>query len=392
MKIYTKILILSAIAFFLTACGGGNNDASSQFSDNEKSFLHNLFLTEYLWYDQVDRDISYKQYSDAKSMTRALRVTPPDRWSFSMTKSEYNDYASQKTAGFGFGYTSTDFRVYRVLIDSPVYGKLKRGDKILQVNGTDVNNTVLSDTSHNLGVAAEFTLLRDGNQITISLTPREYSFKVSLAKIINRAGKKIGYLRYDSFTDASIDEIESAFTKFHDAGVDELVIDLRYNGGGSINTASVLLDNITDAYLGKRQVYLDWNSNYTRFDSTYYFDDEKDGNELTMKRVFFLTTKNSASASELVISALKPYLGDANVITIGDNTHGKPVGMSGRTYGNDYFFIINFFIRNNNGDTTSFDGIPVTCSADDDLSHAMGEENESMLASALYYIEHSTCQ
>ncbi|HIP62497.1 MAG TPA: hypothetical protein EYG98_08055, partial [Sulfurovum sp.] len=253
-------------------------------------------------------------------------------------------------------------------------------------------HSILSNASSSLGSVATFTLLRDGNQIQVSVVPREYTFKVSLSKIINQNSKKIGYFRYDSFTSASTYEIENAFTIFHDANIDELVIDMRYNGGGSINTASILLDNITNAYLGQRQVYLDWNDNYQYKNSTYHFDDETDGNELSMQRVFFLTTENSASASELVISALRPYLGDSNIITIGSKTHGKPVGMSGRVYGNNYYFLINFFVRNHADETTSFDGISVTCSAEDDITHAMGNANETMLSSALYYIQHGVCQ
>jgi hypothetical protein len=117
----------------------------------------------------------------------------------------------------------------------------------------------------------------------------------------------------------------------------------------------------------------------------------QDGNELSMQRVFFLTTKGSASASEAVISALVPYLGADNIITVGDDTHGKPVGMSGSVYGINYYFLINFFVRNNAGDTTSFNGIPTTCIAEDDLTHLMGDENETMLKTALYYIENGSC-
>jgi len=110
-----------------------------------------------------------------------------------------------------------------------------------------------------------------------------------------------------------------------------------------------------------------------------------------MHRVFFLVTKSSASASEAVISALAPYFGADNIISVGDDTHGKPVGMSGKVYEQNYYFLINFFVRNNAGDTTSFDGIPTTCTAEDDLAHMMGDENESMLNTALYYIENGSC-
>ena len=117
----------------------------------------------------------------------------------------------------------------------------------------------------------------------------------------------------------------------------------------------------------------------------------QDGNELNLERVVFLVTQNSASASEMVISSLKPYLGEENVVTIGSYTHGKPVGMAGYIDGSNYYFLINFYIRNNDGISTSFYGIPPTCSAKDDLTHPRGDIEEDMLSTALYYLLHSTC-
>jgi len=168
---------------------------------------------------------------------------------------------------------------------------------------------------------------------------------------------------------------------------------MRYNGGGSVATASALLDNIINAYPSQRQMYLDWNANYQKNNESYTFEDAEfqDGNELNMKRVFFLTTKDSASASEAVVNALVPYLGAENIITVGDVTHGKPVGMQGKVYLQNYYFLINFFVRNNAGETTAFEGISTTCTAEDDLTHFMGDANETMLKTALYYIENSSC-
>ena len=381
-----------SISLLLNSCGSSDNGEIQVFSLEEKQFLNNLFLTEYLWYDQVVSIIDYEQYTDPQLMINDLRITPPDEWSFTMTQQEYEDYANQKTAGFGFGYT-LDFVVYLVRINAPVYGLLFRGDQILEINGEAVTNTLVSQASQNLNVSSTFTVLRDGSEINVTLTPSEYSFNVSMGKIITQGSKKVGYLRFDSFTESSVAEFETIFSTFYNENIDELVIDLRYNGGGSVATASALLDNITNVYSGQRQMYLDWNANYQHNNTNYTFEDAdmQDGNELNIPRVFFLVTKNSASASEAVISALMPYLGADNIITIGDDTHGKPVGMNGKTYGLNYYFLINFFVRNNAGETTSFDGIPTTCTADDDLTHLMGDENETMLKTALYYIENGEC-
>ncbi len=388
-----KTLSIASILLLLNACGGGSS--SGTFTNAEKEFAKNLFLTEYLWYDQVDESIDPLQFSTPQSLINAFRVNPPDRWSFTITKQAYADYSNQKTSGFGFGYHA-DFRIFIVLIDSPAYGKLQRGDIILKVNGETASTAAIKTASQTLDTPTTFVINRGTQEITLTVTPREYTHKVALSKIIPYAGKNIGYLRYDAFTSSSVSEIEEAFTTFHQNAIDELVIDLRYNGGGSVDTASKLLNNITNAYPGERQLYLDWNDQYQSHNAPYWFEstEDQDHNELTMQRVFFLTTKNSASASELVINTLKPYLGDSNVITIGGETHGKPVGMSGKAYGTtgeNYYFLINFIVRNNNGDTISFSGIPATCQAIDDSTHEMGDPEESSLATALYYTEHDQC-
>jgi len=389
--LFIFILTISAL---LNSCGSNShsNGGTQPFSLQEKQFVHTLFLTEYLWYDQVASSVDYAQFSAPQEMINTLRVNPPDKWSFTMTSQQYDDFVNQKTVGFGFGFTS-DLQIFLVRIHSPAYGKLLRGDTIMEVNGKDASSLLIREASQNINSATTFTVARDGNMVDVTITPREYSFKVSLGKIILQGSKKVGYLRYDAFTESSVAEFETIFTTFHNENIDELVVDLRYNGGGSLAAASSLIDNIISNHAGERQMYLDWNANYKNRNAKYTFEDAdlQDGNELTMQRVVFLVTKNSASASEALINALKPYLGDANVITIGEATHGKPVGMSGRTYGQNYYFLINFFVKNNADETTSFDGIPVTCTAEDDMDHIMGDENETMLSVALYYLQNNTC-
>jgi len=398
-KHITASLFLS-VSLFLSGCGGsGQGDIPAttpppqEFTIQEKVFVRNLFLSEYLWYDQVDTEIDYLSYETASTLVRALRVDPPDKWSTVITQQQYEDYVNQQTAGFGFGYYAESFTIYMVRIDSPAWKKLQRGDRILTINHKPVTQELLHEASTALGEESIFTVAREGQIVDIPLTPQVYNFKVTDASIIDDNGKRIGYMRYDSFSNSSATEIEAAFSYFKSAQIDELVIDLRYNTGGATTIASILLDNITNRYPGQRQFYLDWNENYKVYNEDYNFEDadDQDGNELAMERVVFLVTKNSASASELTISALKPYLGDENVITVGTATHGKNVGMAGRVYGTNYYFLINFFIRNNADETTSFDGIPATCTAEDDLENLRGDPNESMLRTALFYLKTGSC-
>jgi len=385
----------------LNSCGSNSSDSNKNptssddnknFSTQEKHFIHNLFLTEYLWYDQVASNIDYTQYSESTEMVKSLRVQPYDRWSYTITKQGYENFVNQKTAGFGFGYTP-DLQIYLVRINAPAYGNLKRGDKIIQINDETASKELISQASNNHGVSSKFSILRNNNLIDINITPRRYNYNVSLGKVLSNKVTNVGYLRLDSFTGTSVAEFEQVFTEFKNARIDDLVIDLRYNSGGSIAAASSLLDNINNTHPAQRQVYLDWNPNQKNKNTEYSFEDknEQDGNELNMKRVLFLVTKNSASASELVISALKPYLGDSNVITIGTSTHGKNTGMLGRAYNNNYYFLVNFFIKNNSDHKISFEGIPPTCHALDDISREMGDPKENMLAIALYYIVNNQC-
>ncbi len=388
--------LLLSLSLILVSCGGsggGSNGGSivvkppaGSFPQAEKDFVYGLFTSEYLWYDEVASNVDYSAFDTPQALIDGLKVEK-DRWSFAMTDQEYEDYVNQKTAGFGFRYKN-DFMILQVLIDAPAYHTLYRGDKILEINGETVTQENLAKASQNLNVETTFKVLRDGSEVDVVITPKQYTFKVTMGKVLNN---KIGYLRYDSFTSTSVGEFEAEFTKFKSAGIKDLIVDLRYNGGGSVDVASTLLDNFSNQHAGERQVYLDWNANYKSKNSAYYFSDEIEANDLNMQRVIFLVTKNSASASELVISALKPYLGNSNVVTIGDATHGKPVGMNGRTYGSDYYFLINFYVRNNAGETTSLNGIPATCTAEDDLTHLMGDPEETMLKTALHYIDTGSC-
>jgi len=392
---HTRSLLFSLffIILLLNGCGGDSaNKNESTFTTDEKNFVHKLFLTEYLWYEDVPQNIDYTHYTTPQALVDALRVYPPDRWSTVTSKQAFENYTNQEESGFGFGYTD-DFIIYLVRIHAPAWQKLQRGDQLLTINGKAVTYERIHQASQKLGTPATFTLIRRGTAMEIKIVPDNYTFKVTSSKIINFQGKRIGYLCYDAFSGNSVMELEKAFTLFKNSHIDFLVVDLRYNGGGSVTVASILLDNIDGAHPGSRQFYLDWNANYRQNNENYYFEEasEQDGNELKMKQVYFLVSHNSASASELVISALKPYLGHNNIITIGEATNGKNVGMRIKSYGLNYYYLINFYVKNHLGETSSFNGIPATCSAKDDLSHLRGDINETMLYTALIHIDSGRC-
>lgn len=360
---------------------------SLSFAQSDKDFLYNLFNTEYYWADNVIAQ-NYDNFRTPQAMINALKYDTLDRWSYSQSIEDYENRANQITAGFG-SVVVGDI-VYIVDFGSPAeLSGLKRGDQILEINNQPLSANVYYNSEYNTGVASLFRVKRGADILEISITPADYNYEVLKPAIFEAAnGKKVGHIIYESFTSASIAEIESAFTEFKNNNVEELIIDLRYNGGGSIATASILLDKIAGLRRdGLPQISLEWNNNYQVNNESFEF--VEDGNSLDIDRVFILTTQYTASASEMVINALTPYLNE--VITIGDTTRGKPVGMRGKERSNIIYWLINFSVYNALGQGDYFNGIVPDCVANDDVQYQRDEVDDTMLNEALYYIDNGVC-
>ncbi|CAM4137687.1 S41 family peptidase [Gillisia limnaea] len=238
-------------------------------------------------------------------------------------------YGSDGTDVFGF--------VKLVLPNSSAAAKgVERGMIFTRINGTSLTSSnfrsLASLSNFSIGLAEI-----DGNQIreldrTISLNTGAFSANpVGEAKILNVSGRKVGYLYYDSFDQDFDEELNAAFSTFKGAGVSDLVLDLRYNGGGSVRTATDLAAMITGQFANQVFMIEEWNEKYqTHFEQNdperlknNFNTQIRTGtgiNSLNLNRVFVLTTKETASASELIINGLNPYI---DVIHIGDVTTGK---------------------------------------------------------------------
>ncbi|MGM0635995.1 MAG: S41 family peptidase [Bacteroidota bacterium] len=146
-------------------------------------------------------------------------------------------------------------------------------------------------------------------------------------EVVELSGQKIGYLMYNAFTRSYDNELNTIFAQLQSEGIDELVLDLRYNSGGSIRTAQDLSSLITGQFEGDLFVNQLYNDNFD--DQTLFFENVNSNgqnlNSLQLNRVFVLTTSTTASASELVISGLRPYI---DVVQIGTNTSGKYQGST----------------------------------------------------------------
>lgn len=208
--------------------------------------------------------------------------------------------------------------------------ELKRGAIFTQIDGIQITESnyqqLLAADSYTISLAdydgTNFTLTGE----TIELTKEEYDENpVYLSRIFEIGEKKVGYIMYTAFTRRYDTELNNAFGQFQSAGITDLILDLRYNGGGSVETATDLASMITGQFTGEVFYKEFWNDDrQPDYGGEGYFDNNISTgaaiNSLNLNQVYVLTTSGTASASELVINGLNPYI---DVVQIGDNTTGK---------------------------------------------------------------------
>jgi len=215
---------------------------------------------------------------------------------------------------------------------------LKRGDIILTVDDQTINaknySTILQNTTLKLGLGAfaNNTFSSTGKNLTLTKVEIQIN-PILIDTVINWSGKKVGYFSYTQFLTSFDDSLKALFGRFKTKGINELVIDLRYNGGGYVSSSDLLTDLIVKD-LGARvnnvmnkKIY---NDTYTQAlikqsgNSAFVTNFQNEPNNISnLSRVFMLTSNNTASASELIINNLKPFM---DVILVGEHTYGKNVG------------------------------------------------------------------
>ncbi len=282
---------------------------------------------------------------------------------------------------------------------------LLRGDIFTEINGTQLTDTNFSDLlnqdSYTIGLATF-----DGTNIlptgeTADLIKTQYTENpVFLAQTLNIQGQKIGYIMYNAFTASFNSQLNAAFGQFKSDGVTDVVLDLRYNGGGSVDTAKGLSSMITGQFEGQLYFKEFWNvDRQADFAEDAFFENTLGGeqvNSLNLTRLYVLTTGRTASASELVINTLSPYI---NVVQVGLNTTGKfqasillydaaapNFRRSEANPGHKYAMLpLVFKTANSVGFTDYIDGLIPDIEIREDYSNLgqLGDPNEPLLATAI---------
>jgi hypothetical protein len=226
----------------------------------------------------------------------------------------------------------------------------------------------------------------DGTSADITLNAATYkAHPVLFDSIYTTSSGKAGYFVFSSFlgdTTEMYNDFARVFNGFAAAGVKDVIVDLRYNGGGYVSVQEKLANYlIPAAHNGSLMMKQQFNDKYTQYNETTTF--RKQGS-VNAERIFFIVSKSTASASELLINNLKPYM---NVSLVGPSkTYGKPVGFFPISVGQSYIFPVSFRTTNKAGEGSYFDGIAVNKVVADGLDRNWGDVAESALASVLSYL------
>ena len=359
----------------------------------------------YLWHKNLPsmadfKPQSYETPEDVMAKVRSYSDknadgSNKDRWSFAVKKADWDRVVSGSTAGYGFSraYTSADpndLRVVYVFPNSPIgQAGVQRGWRIVKYNGVaagSVTDAALRAAFDNSTSGTFEFITNTGETKTLALTKAGYRQSAVLKRtVLDADGKKVGYLMFNSFNLASSQtELNEAFAEFKTQGVTEMVVDLRYNGGGSVGVAERFANFLVPTSAAGQRMYTDeHNENFKSWNRVRNFDATLPANNLNLKRVVFLTTRGSASASELLINVLRPYL---DVKLIGDDTYGKPVGYYGIPAMDRYVFAVGVQQVNAKNEGGYYEGLKADRKQADDITHDFGDPNEASLKDALAYL------
>jgi C-terminal processing protease CtpA/Prc len=358
MKHYNVYAILSLFVFLFTSCGDKKEDENVDENVDKETIATNEWIKEnmelyYYWNEQMPSDIDYKKESDPIEYFKKLVYTDEDRWSW-ITE----DYASLAADFSGIpvtmGYypsfylygegTDVFIVVNYVYPGSPAAkAGLKRGDIIYSIDNTKLNDNnyydLFSGDNYTVQLAnvenQTIVPLNKSLNMTAAVTTTDPSV---FSKVLDINNTKIGYLVYVKFVsgddDIFITTLDSIFNEFKSEGISEIIIDFRYNPGGEINAATYLASQFAPSSVvanEKVMVNMQYNTGFQ-----YYLEQDEAKNadflsykfsnnssNINLSRAYFLTSSQTASASELVITGLDPYM---EIVTIGDTTHGKYTG------------------------------------------------------------------
>lgn len=422
----------------------GANETTGTYVD-ENNWLRSLTNDTYLWYEEIV-DVDPASITDTQEyfgLMKTFRVTDTgtdvDQFSFSTPTEEFRRFVETGvTAGYGVTFLITSTTPPRQLLVSTTEPNtpattngvdLSRGALILEVDGADLVNGNDVDTLNaglfpeNLNETHTFLIqdLNSSTTRTITMTSTEItSVPVQEVQTVATASGPVGYILFNDHIAPAEQGLVDAVNQLNELGITDLVLDLRYNGGGFLdiaNSFAYMIAGPTSA--GQTFEELQFNDKHPNFDpitgqslTPLLISSVATGGfsvpqgvalpSLNLSRLFVLTGRGTCSASEAIINGLRGI--DIEVIQIGDTTCGKPYGFYGLDNCGTTYLSVQFRGVNamNFGDySDGFSPVSATralagavlpgCSIADDFTHVLGDPAEAQFAAALGYRETGVC-
>jgi hypothetical protein len=385
----------------LLVYGRGTAAAQTNCSiPGQNAFVHDTLFDIYFWYRELP-STDPALFASPEAYLEAVRYRPLDR-SFSYIASLADTeafYSESQFIGIGFSSKQTGrrhLRISQVFPRSPASeAGLERGAHLLTIGGRPVSELLANGQlgsalgPNEIGVRVDLTWRTvRGETRRAVVTKRPVTIPtVSDVTEFDLDGLPVGYLHFRNFVRPSIAALNRAFREFRSRGVVDVILDLRYNGGGLVNVGQHLAGLIGGVNT-KSKVFVE------------FFHNDKNGfrNQVSrfrdppasadLPRLVVITSRASASASEMLINGLRPFL---PVTTVGDRTFGKPVGQYGFDFCDKVLFPVSFETRNALGEGAYFSGLPADCAATDDLDRLLGDPREASLAEALHFLRTGSC-
>jgi hypothetical protein len=400
MHRYASLMVL----LFLGACSvssdGGNDNLYSCSNKDQKAFVRDATLDWYLWNDLLPDKVKVSDFDDPVELLASLiQVQPLDNYSY--IGSAFADaayFGAGQYQGFGFSWrrvAADDVRLTRVFAGSPAtVAGFARGQRIVALDGRSVaeieaaegigaalDAATISFTMREIDGVAEFTASVSESIVTINPLPQ-------WRLIPTAGGPPIGYLELSAFISTADSMLDTVFANFRANDVTDVIVDLRYNGGGLVNTAELFGDLLGGAVAEN----LTFSKTLFNADRSAEFDTEtffaRLANSISLSRLVVIATQSTASASELVTNSMMSHV---DVAIVGDRTFGKPVGQVGFEFCGNILRLTAFQTVNADGLGDYFGGLPADCPAVDDLNLPVGDAADPNMVAAVSYMETGAC-
>jgi carboxyl-terminal processing protease len=418
-----------ALPLLLAACGGGGDDHNAPPVDcsvtGQQTWLHSYMNDWYFWYalapnpspdgfDTVDAYFNALLYGGGGLIPNGGgAVWPADRYSgYESTESFNRFFGAGQTLGYGVAVAGIEVTEPTPQPTAPLYIRyieplspaaaagLVRGERVMSINGVDAASVINANDFSALtanAVGDQLNLVvRNALGVDRTVLLSAVVFALSPVQngqfLLTPNGRSIGYVMVKDMIDQGTTaraDLAQAFDSFKTNNVQELVLDLRYNGGGLVSMARTLASYAAGSR-GSGQLFarLLYNDKRSAYNEDFSFTNPAAWAGLS--KVYVLAGPRTCSASEQVVNGLRGV--GVDVVAIGDTTCGKPVGFlpQGDACGTTYS-VVNFEGVNARNEGRYFDGFAATCAVAEDFSVPLGATNDSLLVAAAHHADNGAC-